>query len=202
MVSLDETSLWCCSNPNWRSCIHVVKSTPRPKITLSMVIHNEADKHLAYVLSKHREYIDEAVIIDDGSTDNSMEICHEVLKGIPLHLVSNTTSQFSRNEVALRKQQWQETIRREPEWILNMDADEVFEDGFLPNAHALLSTEKGDVPSFLSYFRVKHLGWATDTIRQEKYARYKLLDPSATYGWKEQYESILDPEPRLVPWKE
>ncbi|MGG4496468.1 glycosyltransferase [Brevibacillus reuszeri] len=245
---------------NGTPAVSAAKSTPRPKITLSMVIHNEADKHLAYVLSKHREYIDEAVIIDDGSTDNSLEICHEVLKGIPLHLVKNTTSQFAHNEVDLRKQQWQETIKFEPEWIVNMDADEVFEDGFPPNARALLASEARDVccfrlydmwsdshyredpywhahgiyrpfilryrpnhrytwkeqplhcgrfpsnifelPSFLSYFRVKHLGWASDSIRQEKYARYKRLDPSAAYGWKEQYESILDPEPHLVAWRE
>jgi GT2 family glycosyltransferase len=233
--------------------------TSRPKITLSMVIHNEADKHLAHVLTKHREYIDEAVIIDDGSTDDSAEICHELLKGIPLHLVRNPTPQFT-NEVALRKQQWKETISHQPEWIVNMDADEVFEDGFATGVHALLSRQHGDVccfrlydmwteshyredpywrahyvyrpfivryrpnlrylwkeqplhcgrfpgnifelPSFLSYYRVKHLGWSSEKIRQEKYARYKLLDPTALYGWKEQYESILDAEPNLVPWRE
>ncbi|MFD2370565.1 glycosyltransferase [Brevibacillus sp. GCM10020057] len=231
----------------------------RPKITLSMIVRNEADKHLSHILSKHREYIDEAVIIDDGSTDHTVEICHELLKGIPLHIVHNETSRFM-NEVSLRKQQWQETIRQSPEWILNMDADEVFEDGFAQGVHELLSQEKGEVccfrlydmwsethyredsywhahdvyrpfllryhpghryiwkeqplhcgrfphnifelPSFLSHYRVKHLGWSTHEIRQEKYERYKRLDPSGLYGWKEQYESILDPQPRLIAWSD
>lgn len=231
----------------------------RPKITLSMVVRNEADKYLIQALSKHREYIDEAVIINDGSTDHTVEICHELLKGIPLYITHNETSQFL-NEVALRKQQWQETIRRNPEWILNMDADEVFEDGFSEGVRELLVRERGDVccfrlydmwsdthyredsywrahevyrpfllryrpdhhyswkeqplhcgrfpnnifelPSFLSRYRVKHLGWSSQEIRHEKYERYKRLDPSGLYGWKEQYESILDPQPRLITWSE
>ncbi|PHJ38274.1 hypothetical protein P378_10605 [Desulforamulus profundi] len=36
--------------------------------------------------------------------------------------------------------------------------------------------------------------------RLHKYYRYKKLDPRAHYGIAEQYESILDPRPNLVPW--
>lgn len=234
-------------------------ASTRPKITLSMVVRNEADKHLIQVLSRHRDYIDEAVIINDGSTDHTVEICHDLLQAIPLHIVHNDMSQFT-NEVTLRKQQWQETIQRNPEWILNMDADEVFEEGFAEGIRELLLGERGDVccfrlydmwsdthyredsywrahdvyrpfilryrpnhryswkeqplhcgrfpnnifelPSFLSHYRVKHLGWSSQDIRLEKYERYKRLDPSAKYGWREQYESILDPEPRLVAWND
>ena len=38
------------------------------------------------MLESVREYIDEAVILDDHSTDNSVEIVRELLKGIPLIL--------------------------------------------------------------------------------------------------------------------
>jgi len=48
------------------------------KLTLSMVVHNEADRYLRRALEAHRAYIDEAVIIDDGSTDESVELCREV----------------------------------------------------------------------------------------------------------------------------
>ena len=51
-----------------------------------MHIKNEADRYLIPMLQSAREYIDEAVILDDHSTDNSVEIVRELLKGIPLIL--------------------------------------------------------------------------------------------------------------------
>ncbi|WP_025717657.1 bifunctional glycosyltransferase/class I SAM-dependent methyltransferase [Paenibacillus sp. 1-18] len=229
----------------------------KPKLTLSMTVYNEADCKLADVLRSHREYIDEAVIIDDGSHDGSGELCRELLKGIPLRLVRNETASFT-NEVELRKQQWRETVASSPEWILNMDADEMFESRFAQGVHSLLAGTKADticfrlydmwssthyrdddywqahryyrpflirykeefsykwkeqalhcgrfpdnvldLPSEISNYRIQHWGWYTPAIRAAKFERYQLLDPNARYGWKEQYESILDANPRLTLW--
>lgn len=229
----------------------------RPKLTLSMTICNEADRKLAEVLRSHREYIDEAVIIDDGSRDDSGDLCRDLLKGIPLRLIRNERASFT-NEVELRKQQWSETLASYPEWILNMDADEMFESRFVQGVHALLAGTKADticfrlfdmwspthyrdddywqahryyrpfltryrdsfpykwkeqylhcgrfpdnvleLPSEISDYRIQHWGWYTPAIRTAKYERYQQLDPDARYGWKEQYESIFDPTPRLSLW--
>ncbi|MCD1258798.1 glycosyltransferase [Paenibacillus athensensis] len=222
-----------------------------------MVVCNEADKYLGKVLSRHREYIDEAVIIDDGSIDDSAELCRELLSGVKLHLISNERPSFD-NEVLLRRQQWQATVASSPEWILNMDADEIMEPAFAAGVGELLRQAEGDVgcfrlydmwsethyredeywrahlfyrpmllryrsgftyswreqplhcgrfpgnifeqPSFTSAYRVQHWGWATPHIRTGKHRRYMELDPHGQYGWREQYESILDAHPRLVAW--
>lgn len=229
----------------------------KPKLTLTMTVYNEADRKLIDVLRSHREYIDEAVIIDDGSQDDSGELCREILKGIPLRLIRNETASFT-NELELRKQQWRETLASFPEWILNMDADEMFESRFAQGVHSLLAGTKADticfrlfdmwnsthyrdddywqahqyyrpflirykegfsykwkeqslhcgrfpenvldLPSEISNYRIQHWGWCTPAIRMAKFQRYQLLDPSVRYGWKEQYESILDPNPRLTLW--
>ncbi|WP_163859568.1 glycosyltransferase [Paenibacillus elgii] len=229
----------------------------KPRITLTMVVHNEAGSRLADILGELKHFIDHAVIIDDGSTDDTAELCKEVLKGTPLHVIKNETPHFP-DELSLRRQQWNETLSVNPEWILNLDADEMFESKFWMQLHEMLSSATGDVacfrlydmwsnthyredqfwrshftyrpflirfnprfnykwsdrsfhcgrfpanifeqPSFISNYRLKHWGWATPEIRQKKYERYKKLDPEAKYGWKEQYESILDPNPRLVAW--
>lgn len=224
-----------------------------------MVVKNEEHRYLRRVLESAREYIDEAVIIDDASTDKTAHICKEVLKNRQLHLIKNSVSKFG-NEVTLRKQQWEETIRTNPEWIINLDADEMFERKFKHEVKKLVSAPDADAYFFRlydfwsethyrsdkfwcahqyykwlfliryrpdapvswpntpqhcgrfpsmqfsspkkSHLRIKHYGWAREEDRLAKYERYQKLDPGAKYGWKEQYESILDPSPNLALWME
>lgn len=230
----------------------------RPHITLSMIVRNEENRYLRQALERHRPWIDRAVIIDDGSTDATVGLCRELLDGIPLVLVENAASRFA-DEVSLRKQQWKETVATDPEWILNLDADEILtsdfglvrdlllsgnEDAiyfrlfdmwsethyredefwqahayyrpFLIRYHPGMNYEWKETPQHCGRFpltiqhwsygchapRVKHYGWAREEDRIRKYERYQALDPEARYGWKEQYESILDQEPRLLAWFE
>ncbi|ASA26581.1 hypothetical protein B9T62_33555 [Paenibacillus donghaensis] len=231
----------------------------RPKLTLTMVVKKEGGRFLRQVLEEHRKYIDAAVIVDDSSTDDTAAICLEVLEGIPVQLVRNTRSKFS-NEIELRKQQWEAVIATEPEWILNLDSDELFEASFATEIDDLLRDPQVDLfcfrlydfwndshyredaywrshlsyrpfllryrgdfdyvwyelpqhcgrlpenifelPHQLSNLRLKHLGWSKPEYRLEKYLRYMQLDPDGQYGWKEQYDSILDEFPRLVAWVE
>ncbi|MCR8868936.1 glycosyltransferase [Peribacillus frigoritolerans] len=111
---------------------------------------NESERYLRKVLAEIRDYIDEAVIIDDGSTDNSAEVCLEVLKGIPVRIIRNDISKFS-NEIELRKMQWTETVKSNPDWILNLDADEVFENRFKEEVRQLISDQEVDVYCFRLY---------------------------------------------------
>lgn len=245
--------------PFIRSCEESPEVKKTPKIILSMIMKNEADRYLRPCLENAKRYITEAVIIDDGSTDNSAEVCLEALDGIPVHLIRNNISKFT-NEVSLRKQQWEETIKRNPDWILCIDADEIFEDRFADGVKKLVSNTKADALYFRLYdfwdmnhyrddeywkahhyyrpflirykpnidyhwketpqhcgrfplnindfkrqyspLRLKHYGWAKAKDRIEKYERYQKLDPGAQYGWKEQYDSILDENPHLLLWVE
>lgn len=235
------------------------KSEPNsPRVTLSMIMKNEANSYLREMLSEAKEYITDAVIIDDASTDNSIEVVEEVLKGIPLHIVRNGESKFS-NEVTLRKQQWEETVKTNPEWIIFLDADQIFESKFKDEIKELVKDTSVDVyyfrlydfwdrehyredmywsghhiyrpilvrykpdmeckwkesaqhcgsfpytvlnlPGKCSELRLKHYGWAKPEDRVAKYERYMRLDPGARYGWREQYESILDPNPVTIKWE-
>lgn len=229
------------------------------KLTLTMVAKNEGNRYLKQAVEAHRQYIDEAVIIDDGSSDNTIALCLDTLQGIPVRLIRNVQSKFS-NEIDLRKQQWEETLKSDPDWILNMDADEIFEKRFSVEVRQLITQTDMDMfcfrlydfwsethyredqywrshlsfrpflvrfqpnlnyqwketpqhcgrfpenifqlPHALSDLRLKHYGWAKPEHRLEKYQRYILLDPQAKYGWKEQYDSIMDENPKLIKWEE
>jgi glycosyltransferase involved in cell wall biosynthesis len=159
----------------------------KPKLTLSMIMRNEADRYLRPMLESAREYIDEAVIIDDASSDNSVEVCQEVLKGIPLHLIRNATSRFG-NEVTLRKQQWEETVKTKPEWVLILDADEIFEKRFKDEVLSLIT--RADVDVF--YFRLYDF-WDEEHYREDGYWRAHLFyrpflvryKEGAEYRWQE-----------------
>jgi len=231
----------------------------RGKITLAMLVRNESGRHLEMVLKQATKYIDHAVILDDASKDNTVLLCQEILQGVPLTLHSNKEPLFH-NEILLRKQLWDMALSTQPEWIIILDADEMFEEDAPKQLRKLLTNSTTidyfsfrlfdmwtethyredllwqahkwyrpfairNIPKFeakwqetpqhcgrfpkniidlrggTSPLRIKHLGWLRPQDRLEKYYRYKQLDPNGTYGNLEQYLSILDPNPNLVPWK-
>lgn len=121
-----------------------------PKLTLSMIVKNESGRYLDQVLQAVKPYINDAVIIDDGSTDNTVQICKRELKGIKHTIIENKKSTFA-SEAKLRKQQWQETIKTNPDWILLLDADEVPESKFATEIKNLMHNPDVDVYGFQLY---------------------------------------------------
>jgi hypothetical protein len=232
---------------------------PTPKLTLAMLVRNEANRYLTQVLTHASQYIDEAVILDDASEDDTVAVCQQCLKNVPTAIYSNKKAGFH-NEITLRKQLWTLTLDTKPDWILMLDADEIFEDRMIETVPHLLRNPLVDVyyfrlydmwsstqyredgywqahrhyrPFLLRYrkdinyvwqetpqhcgrlpinvtelpglrcsLRIRHLGWSKAEDRLQKYYRYKQLDPQGQYGIREQYLSILDPKPNLIPWME
>ena len=54
-------------------------------------------------------------------------------------LIENRESIFE-NEYKLRKMQWDETIKTNPQWILSLDADEIFENSFASGVKDLVNS--------------------------------------------------------------
>ena len=157
------------------------------KITLSMIVKNEAGRYLKEVLANLNGHIDEAVIIDDGSCDNTIDMCREILKGIPLHIIKNDKSMFA-SESSLRKKQWHETVKTNPDWILNLDADEILEDGFWDNAQELINNQDYDFYCFRLYdmwddthYREDQY-WNAHSVYRPFLMRYQ---PTFNYIWNE-----------------
>lgn len=157
------------------------------KITLAMLVRNEAGRFLEQVLKQARQYIDNAVILDDASEDDTIKICKEVLKGIPLTVRTNPVSGFD-NEINLRKKLWQMAIDEQPDWILILDADELFEEC----APRILRSLAQRTDVFCYSFRLYDM-WTPTHYREDKYwcahqnfrpfmVRY---NPDYSYEWNE-----------------
>lgn len=117
------------------------------KLTVSMVVKNEENRYLRETLEHVKKYADEFIIIDDASTDNTVEVCKEILKDVPHKIIVNKKSLFSR-EYKLRRQQWDETIKMDPDWILFLDADEIFEDRMVEISKKLITNSDIDLYCF------------------------------------------------------
>lgn len=116
-------------------------------LTVSMIVHNEEKRYLREVLLDASKYADNFVIIDDASTDNTVQLCKEVLKDKNYRIIHNKTSMFS-NEYKLRKKQWNETIKNNPDWILFLDADEILENKFKKTKKYLMENNDVDLYCF------------------------------------------------------
>lgn len=157
------------------------------QITLSMIVKNEEHRYLSRVLTSLRGHIHAAVIIDDGSTDNTIALCKELLKDIPLHIIENDHSMFA-SEVDLRKKQWQETIKTNPDWILNLDADEILEESFWDSSQTLIDDPNYDFYAFrlfdlwteTHYRDDRH--WSAHNTYRPFLMRYQ---PGFNYRWNE-----------------
>ncbi|EHQ87535.1 glycosyltransferase [Desulfosporosinus youngiae] len=147
-----------------RSQIHSKPSLIPGRITLAMLVHNESGRYLERVLTQAVEYIDEAVILDDASEDNTIELCQEILKGLPLTLHANHEPQFH-NEILLRKHLWEMATNTSSEWIIILDADEMFEDDG-PKQLRELFTHASDI-DYIS-FRLFDL-WTERLYREDSY---------------------------------
>lgn len=175
-------------NIDYKSINIIRKVSPSNKLTLSMIVKNEEGRYLERALKEHRKYIDNALIIDDGSTDKTVQIVKDLLGDCNLTLIENNNSKFS-NEINLRKEQWEETIKLNPNWILNLDADEIFEESFADGVKNLINSNI-DMDGYS--FRLYDF-WSENQYRNDKlwYAHnvYRLFlvryQPNFNYLWKE-----------------
>ncbi|WP_158289533.1 glycosyltransferase [Paenibacillus flagellatus] len=118
------------------------------KLTAMMLVRNEADRYLTQTLDDLNRYVDAFVIVDDASTDRTVEICASYDK--VEKLIALKEHGFH-NEVQLRKLCWRETTATDAEWILALDADEIFEERMKTEIDGLLRREDVDAWAFPLY---------------------------------------------------
>lgn len=102
--TLDQTSL---------SRDGSIKSEPRPTISACLMVKNE-EKFLPQCLQSIRDYVDEIIVVDTGSTDNTMNIAGEFGAKVYEHPWENDFSKHRNQSISYAT----------GDWILIIDADE------------------------------------------------------------------------------
>lgn len=86
----------------------------KPQISLCMIVRNEA-AHLEECLLAAKEYVDEIVVIDTGSTDNTIEVARKYASIVDSLNWSGDFSEMRNYAIS----------KARGKWILYLDADEV-----------------------------------------------------------------------------
>jgi len=112
------------------------------KLTLMLMVKNEADRYLRDMLDSASQYVDEIVILDDNSTDQTFSICASYPKVVRLERVKETD--FATNESAPRIRLFEMTRETNPDWIICLDADEIMENRFIKEVQTLIDNPGGN----------------------------------------------------------
>lgn len=118
------------------------------KLTAIMQVRNESGRYLEASLADLSGFVDEIVIVDDASEDDTPDICRSFPKVV--RLLQLPKPLFGQ-EALLRQLLWQTAIGTEPDWILSIDADEMFERRAKSRIRALIEQDRYDWIAFRMY---------------------------------------------------
>ncbi len=116
-----------------------------PSLIAMLPVRNEADRYLARSLQQLERLVDAIVVLDDASSDDTARVCAECSK-VELHRLP--APRFATDEAALRRELWRLTARKAPDWVLALDADEIFEDRAIAELPKLLDQQDYDIVAF------------------------------------------------------
>jgi glycosyltransferase involved in cell wall biosynthesis len=94
-------------------------------LTALLLARNEAERYLRRVTDQLSRIVDAFVVVDDVSTDDTPYVVASYPK---VRILQRNTIPGFDDEYALRRLVWDLAVGTGPDWLLTLDADEVFED--------------------------------------------------------------------------
>jgi glycosyltransferase involved in cell wall biosynthesis len=126
----------------------------KQKIVAVMPVRNESGRYLREALTHLVRWVDAIVVLDDASDDDTFEVAASFPKVLRYR---NNVPEYRQEAAGLRSRLWRLASRENPDWILAINADEIFEDRIINEVGFLIGQEDYDV----IYFRVFDF-WKSD----------------------------------------
>lgn len=146
----EPVSSEAASLPNGRAVrsMRRVRKSAGNKLTAMMQVRNESGRYLRYVLDELCGFVDDIVIVDDASTDDTAALCRSCPKVVKL--VSLPSPLFDK-EWELRSLLWDTAVSTGPDWLLSVDADELYEERAKRAMRGLIDQDRYDWVGFRFY---------------------------------------------------
>jgi len=157
------------------------------RLIVGSLIYNEEHKFLQEYLNKVSKIADELIFIDDGSTDNSVNICKQYTNNIFI-----TNHLFQQNESQLRQLLWKECCNfcKNDDFIFILDCDELLTESSIKYFHQAIEAAnnlQADGISLILYdmwnktqYREEVPYWTASRHYWTRCVRYK---KNYTYYW-------------------
>lgn len=97
-------------------------------LAASMVVRNELSRYLPLVIEHLRGFCDQISVLDDGSTDGTLQYLQSQIDG-QLSVRGNPSGTFDLHEGQTRQALLDFTLERAPTHVLAIDGDEFISDG-------------------------------------------------------------------------
>lgn len=174
IVNSRSVKTWLKLNNITHNSISYIKRTihnvTKPEIIAVLCVYNE-ELNIDECLNHIEPYIDKIVILDDGSTDNTVKIAKKHPKVVKIITTQNKTSWQERKNRALILNEAQRLSKRRNSWVLCLDADERFELPFLRNLRKIATRYCDNPTTIWVHFRelwddIYH--YRTDNVWGEK----------------------------------
>jgi glycosyltransferase involved in cell wall biosynthesis len=117
----------------------------KQKIVAVMPVRNESGRYLRDVLTHLTRWVDTIVVLDDASDDDTAGLAASFSRVV---CYQNDVAEYRKDESKLRAKLWQLSLRENPDWILALDADQIFEDRIINEIGLLIRQHDFDVICF------------------------------------------------------
>ncbi|WP_246615206.1 glycosyltransferase [Clostridium thailandense] len=134
-----------------------METSKKNMITLCMIVKNE-EKNLESCLSKIHSFVDEIIIVDTGSTDNTRKIASEFTDKIYDFQWCNDFSKARNYSIS----------KASSEWVLILDADEFVNDFFRYTVDEFINNPSNEN----KVGRIKRINIMEDSFETKKYTEW------------------------------